>query len=290
MNVVLNRTASLVVSFIAGLVVTTVALCFTLVSPSALAEHRERTTFAEGSTGNALASVTDIPLQDGRDQRVLLVRPAGQVRGTLVMFPGGAGNIDVQADGDIAHPDNFLVRTRDAWIERGYAVVLVDAIDHRNLRGIRSNSAYAVIAQTVIDFAKAETNAPVWVVGTSQGSIAAMNAASRARPGSISGVILTESVSVLGGSHETVFDADPQGVQVPALVVANDDDHCKVAPPSMAASIAAAMTGTRADILRVRGGVTQSADACEALTPHGYLGIESEVIDGIASWMMRQRP
>jgi len=59
------------------------------------------------------------------------------------------------------------------------------------------------------------------VMGTSQGSIAAMNAAAHDSSGDIVGVILTESVSILGGSRETVFDAHPQDVHVPALVVAN---------------------------------------------------------------------
>lgn len=292
MNAALNRRISLIsstfVSFFATIVSNTLVLSLTIASQHASADHLERRTFIADSSGNVLTAVTDILLPDGRYQRVLLVRPPGQVRGTLVMFPGGAGNIDVQANGKIEHPDNFVVRTRDAWIERGYAVVLVDAIDHRDMRGVRSSPAYAAVTQSIVAFAKAETNAPVWVMGTSQGSIAAMNAASHARSGSINGVILTESVTVLGGSHETVFDADPRGVKVPALVVANDDDRCRVAPAAMAPSIAAAMKNSRAGVLRVRGGEAQSADACGSLTPHGYFGIESQVVDGIASWMTRQ--
>jgi hypothetical protein len=68
-----------------------------------------------------------------------------------------------------------------------------------------------------------------------------MNGAAHALAGSLAGVILAESVSVLGGSRETVFDADPQEVRTRNPILANQDDRCDVAPPSMASKIAAAM-------------------------------------------------
>ncbi|GCD51300.1 hypothetical protein NBRC106471_2856 [Acetobacter pasteurianus subsp. pasteurianus LMG 1262 = NBRC 106471] len=37
--------------------------------------------------------------------------------------------------------------------------------------------------------------------------------------------MLSESVSVMGGSKETVFSATPQKVTVPVLIVANQDDR-----------------------------------------------------------------
>lgn len=112
-----------------------------------------------------------------------------------------------------------------------------------------------------------------------------MNAAAHAAPASVAGVVLTESVSVLGGSHETVFSADPAAVRIPALIVANQQDRCSVAPPSMARAIAEAMTGTQAALLREDGGEQRVRDDCESLTPHGYAGIEQKVVDDIVQWM-----
>lgn len=127
---------------------------------------------------------------------------------------------------------------------------------------------------------------PVFLLGTSQGSIAAMNGAAHAPPGSIAGVVLTESVSVMGGSGETVFDAHPEQVRVPALVVANRDDRCAVAPPQAAPRIAAVMKESReVRVLMVSGGVTRSKKDCGSLTPHGYYGIEAQVVKGISNWM-----
>ena len=44
------------------------------------------------------------------------------------------------------------------------------------------------------------------------GAIAAVNGADQTVPGDIAGVVLTETVSVMGGSGKTVFSADPEKI------------------------------------------------------------------------------
>ena len=91
-------------------------------------------------------------------------------------------------------------------------------------------------------------------------------------------------------SSETVFDADPQDVRVPALVVADRDDACDVAPPSMAPSIAAAMVHSPGvNVLAVSGGMQRSEKACGSLSPHGYYGIEAQVVGAISGWLRAHR-
>jgi pimeloyl-ACP methyl ester carboxylesterase len=227
----------------------------------------------------------DLPLADGGHQRVLVDAPV-KPRAVMIMLPGGSGDIGLTRDGDIRHDDNFVVRTRDLWTARGYAVVIPDTIGRENLRGLRSSPEYARLVDSLIGFAQDKVAAPVFLLGTSQGSIAAMNGAAHAGPGRLAGVVLTESVSVMGGSHETVFDAAPEAVRVPALVVANQDDRCDVAPPAMAPKIAAAMSRSPdVKVVTVSGGITRSSKDCGSLTPHGYYGIESQVVSLIGSWM-----
>lgn len=227
----------------------------------------------------------DLPLADGGHQRVLLEIPL-KPKAVIIMLPGGSGDVGLTRDGDIRHDDNFVVRTRDLWTARGYAVVIPDTLDRANLRGLRSSPEYARLVDSLIAFAHEHVAAPVFLLGTSQGSIAAMNGAAHAGHGSLNGVILTESVSVIGGSHETVFDADPQAVRIPALVVANQDDRCDVAPPAMASKIAAAMShNSDVKVATVSGGVTRSSKDCGSLTPHGYYGIENQVVSLIDNWM-----
>lgn len=238
------------------------------------------------STSAAGEQVVDLPLGDGVTQRVLLDAPI-HPRATLVMLPGGTGDVGVGRDGDPRHDDNFVVRTRAAWVAKGYAVVIPDTIDQANLRGVRSSPAYGRLVDDVAGYARDRFQAPVFLVGTSQGTIAAMNAAARAGPGLIAGVVLTESVSVPGRrSTETVFDARPQDVRVPALIVANRDDACDVAPPAMAERIVASMIHSPSvQLLPVSGGAQRSQSACGSLSPHGYYGIEQPVIDRVAGWL-----
>lgn len=230
--------------------------------------------------------VLDLSFENGLTQRILYLAPA-RPQATLIMLPGGTGKVGVQRNGDLLHDDNFVVRTREDWVARGYAVLIPDTIAQANLRGARSSPAYGKLVDDLVAYAHSHIQVPVFLIGTSQGTIAAMNGAARSQADSIAGLVLTESVSMPGRlSTETVFDADPSAVRVPALVVANRDDACDVAPPEMAPRIVASMTRSPdARVLTVRGGVERSAKACGSLSPHGYYGIENEVVGAIANWL-----
>ncbi len=238
------------------------------------------------SAGDGLV-VEDLPLQGGGFQRVLYSPARHDTKGIIILFPGGTGEVDIEKSGHVKNSENFVVRSDDLWRERGYGIVLVDALEHQSMRGQRSSAAYAELTKRIVEFAHRQANVPVWVLGTSQGSIAAMNAASHARGMQLAGLILTEPVSILGGSHETVFDAHPEEVHIPSLVVANVDDRCKVAPPSMAQSIAQAIRHAPTTVLTVSGGEQRSRDECASLSPHGYYGIEEEIVDNIVDWMQK---
>lgn len=225
----------------------------------------------------------------GGSQRALYLSPP-KPRGTLVMLPGGAGDIGIGRDGQLRHGDNFVVRTRDLWLARGYAVVIPDAPDHESLRGRRSLPGYAAVVRDLVGIARSQAPGPVFLLGTSQGSIAAVNGAAHMPSGWIAGVVLTESVSRLGGSGETVFSASPEDVRVPVLVVANRDDRCAVAPPGDVPGIARALSAApEVRVLSVSGGTDRSGDACGSLSPHGYDGIEPLVVGDIADWLDAHR-
>ncbi|MBR1122249.1 alpha/beta hydrolase [Bradyrhizobium lablabi] len=260
----------------------------------ALPQNRELHYVQSGGKPAAAAetlqsSIFDLRFRRGISQRVLYVSPAAPVA-VIVMLPGGTGKIGLKANGEVTHGDNFLVRTRDIWARHGYAVIIPDTIDKSSLRGDRSSLPYAKIVVQLANFARSQASAPVFLLGTSQGSIAAIDGAAHAPPGLISGVILTESVSRIGGSGESVFSAAPEQVRVPALIVANRADQCNVAPPSDAPRIAAAMKNSPdVHVEYVDGGKDRSPRACGSLTPHGYYGIETEVIDVIAHWIDSHR-
>lgn len=225
-----------------------------------------------------------LALPDGAQQRVLVLTPP-HPRAVLVMFPGGSGHVGLGVDGRFAHGANILVRTRGDWVARGVAVVIADAPTAASLRGLRSTEAFRAQAQTLLLFARMRFKLPLFVVGTSQGAIAAVNAAAGAPADLVAGVVLTESVSRRGGSGESVFDAHPDQVAAPLLVVANAADACPVAPPEDAPRIAAAFTRSpHVQVLNVAGG-RPGRRACGSLSPHGYWGMEGEMVGAIGDWI-----
>ncbi|OHV15869.1 alpha/beta hydrolase [Methylorubrum extorquens] len=257
-----------------------------LVAVSLLGTPAPAQTGSARQTPVAGERVVDLPLGDGQNQRVLYDAPP-HPRATLVMLPGGSGDIGVGCDGDLRHRENFVVRTRADWVARGYAVLIPDTVDRANLRGMRSSPAYGRLMVGLAAFARDQAPSPVFLIGTSQGTIAAMSGAAHAGPGLVAGLVLTEAVSIPGRrSSKTVFDADPQSVRVPVLVVANRDDACEVTPPEMAPRIAAALPhAPSVRILAVSGGMRSSKRGCDSLSPHGYYGIEQEVVGGIVGWL-----
>lgn len=114
------------------------------------------------STSAAGEQVMDLPLGDGVTQRVLLDAPV-RPRATLVMLPGGTGDVGVRRDGDLRHDDNFVVRTRAAWVARGYAALILDTIDQANLRGVRSSPVYGRLVDGVAGYARDRFHAPVFL-------------------------------------------------------------------------------------------------------------------------------
>ena len=145
----------------------------------------EATSVARGATER----VFKLPPSSGERQRILYVALHALPRATVVMLPGGAGNIELTGDGEVRRGENFVVRTREMCAAKGYAVVIPDTIDHANLRGVRSSSEYASVVEALIRFAYAQAPGPVFLLGTSQSSIAAANGATHSDPGTLAGVV-----------------------------------------------------------------------------------------------------
>ncbi|MGI3902368.1 MAG: alpha/beta hydrolase [Janthinobacterium lividum] len=226
--------------------------------------------------------VRDLALPGGGSERVLMLRP-DHPRGTLVMLPGGTGEVGIAPDGTLAQADNVVIRTAPLWLAHGYALAIPDAVE--NLRGVRSSTEYGAAVAVLVTDAQRSNPGPIVLVGTSQGAIAAVNGAAHAS--GVAGLVLLEAVSRRGGSGESVFDADPEAVTAPVLVVANAADRCPVTPPVDAPRIAAAFTGSaRVDIVAIDGGAPDGRD-CGSLSPHGYRGIEREMVDKVTEWLAR---
>jgi len=241
---------------------------------------------AQTAHAAAAQAVSDLTFPGGTE-RVLLIA-ADRPKATLILFPGGDGAIGLASNGSIGEASNFLVRSRHHWGELGYSVIIPDA-PAGGLMGQRQTSRYAAAMTALVNYAKETSPAPVWLIGTSQGTNAVTNAAARMNDGEIAGIILTSSVTVPGkkpDEKETVFDANLAAVSVPVLVVAHSDDACKLSPPGNAEELRASFKASPdAQSLTMSGGKPPAAGPCDAEAPHGFYGVEVDTIRRMAAFI-----
>src|SRR5262245_4722038 len=218
----------------------------------------------------------------------------------LVLLVGGGGHLNLDGNGcPRTLKGNFLVRSRGLFNGAGFATALVDApSDHPGedgLKGFRIAPQHADDLGKVIADLRKRTSLPVWLVGTSRGTLSAANAAVRLA-GSVApdGVVLTSAITAGGkGGHrpwvaQTVFDLGLEAIKAPLLVVGHAADACIRTPAALMADVAARASSTRKQVATVTGGPRSTAsglDACEPRTPHGFLGQEPAVVAGIARFV-----
>lgn len=210
----------------------------------------------------------------------ILYQPAPSPVASIVLFAGGNGALNGLAG-------NFLMRVRGSFAAQGFSVAAIDAPSDRATadRLYRASAEAATDLAAVIAFLKAKAPVPVWLVGTSNGSISAANGAARLGPAQIGGLVLTSSVWN-GGMQNVPLAA----IAVPTLVVHNRDDTCRLSPPGGAEPGAASLTSAPLKELVVVAGGTLQGDPCEARSPHGYYGIENQVVPVIVAWIKAHNP
>lgn len=200
---------------------------------------------------------------------------AAKPSASLVLFPGSGG---VYAKSQ----RNFLLRIAPELIAQNFSVLVVDApSDHAGgmTWPFRASADHATDIGAVVDLAKSRSPVPVWLIGTSMGSVSAANGAA-ALGRRIGGVVLSSSVWAQGMAAIPL-----DKIVVPVLVVHNRDDRCNLSSFSAVDYAMTRMTGTPAkQFLAVSGGISKS-DACQAMSPHGYFKIEAQVVAPMVAWI-----
>ena len=75
-------------------------------------------------------------------------------------------------------------------------------------------------------------------------------------------------------------------IRVPALVVAHEDDECRVTPPDGAERIAKGLVNaSTVEVKMFSGGDSTRSGACGSLSAHGFVGIEGKVVAAIAGFI-----
>jgi pimeloyl-ACP methyl ester carboxylesterase len=195
---------------------------------------------------------------------------------TLLLFPGGSGLFR-------AVRNNFLVRTVPQFAALDVNVAVVDSPSDQPSGmsdAFRRGTEHATDVSAVIAAMRQRAAVPVWLVGTSRGTISAAAVGARLGPPQVAGVVLTSTVWNSG-----IPQVPLEEMRVPVLVVHNHDDGCFQSPFSGAAPGLERLRAVPVkELIAVSGGMSRSPP-CEALSPHGYYGIEGQVVPPIVAWI-----
>ena len=224
----------------------------------------------------------------------------------LILFTGGDGKLGLN-EGSIkdagslkpAYQSDFLARTRDNWVAQGFAVALPDVpsgqkglyLPRRGNAMFRTSPEHKEDIQGIIEFLKSQKDIPVWLVGTSMGTISAANVAAQLPPGTIDGVVLTSSVF---GITQKPLDYGLRGlsakelgrIKVPTLWAHNKKDEC---PLTLFTDVEGFMkmqhNSPKVELMTFEKGTFPRGSPCSPFHYHGFIGFEDEVVTKISNWI-----
>ncbi len=215
--------------------------------------------------------------------------PKQNAKATVLLLSGGEGGMGYK-DGQ-PRSGNFLIRSRDFFYQNDLNVVILGnptdkpRLDHP----WRVSAQHAQDALAVIENVKRKSNVPLWLVGTSNGTISA-TALGIALQERVQGLVLTASV-LTWKIPQAVPRQDVGKISVPVLFYHHKDDSC-------AGTMAYELPGTVDRFISVRqkktwittGGENAKGDPCEAFHWHGFVGMEKQAVDDISNWILSPHP
>lgn len=233
-------------------------------------------------------SVVDIPTRSGVSERIHVLKSENP-KAVAILFAGGHGGLQIGDDGKYGWGGgNFLVRSAELFVKAGLMVVVVDAPSDRQkepfLNGFRQTKEHVEDTQAVLAWVKSQTNAPIWLVGTSRGTQSVASIALGNVKG-IHGIVLTSTIL-----HDTKSKAVPEleleKLNIPVLVVHHENDGCSHCSFSLVENMMKKLDkNPHKALLTFQGGQTKG-DPCNAFGYHGFNGIEQEVVMKMTDWML----
>jgi hypothetical protein len=225
---------------------------------------------------------------------VRLDKPARTARASVILMTGGDGLLTLDATGTITtSTGNFLIRSANLFLRDGLNLMMADATP-AHPTGLnfltRLSATHAAELQGFINAAISRWGKPVWVVGTSNGSISTVTAGGfQPALAGLKGVVLTSPVTNLTPATQPTFNLFASRITVPALVVWHQDDHCSSSPPAGAAALFTAIPSANKASRTFDRGHSVATDPCGAFSEHGYAGIEEKVVKRIADFIRGEK-
>jgi pimeloyl-ACP methyl ester carboxylesterase len=231
--------------------------------------------------------LVQIPVRAGQTQGIYIDQPAAAPPWVIVLFAGDQGVVALNGNGPSAMQGNFVIRTAGYWTSAGDAIAIVDAPSDQSSGmndAFRLSEAHAAdLHAAVAALRQRFPAAKIALLGTSRGTISVGNVLKR-EPQLADAYVLSSPVTISARGEPGLSGMHWDVGATPVLVVSNENDSCRVSPFSAARALA---EDSHLRFLAVssseRGGIR--ANECGAKSPHGFLGIENQVLSALSQWL-----
>lgn len=231
--------------------------------------------------------LVEIAPRPGVTQSFFIAR-AEAPKAVALLYSGGHGDIHLRLEDGrpVFNAGNFLLRSRGEFARNGIVPVIVD-VPSDFAQGVsdayRQSDAQVADARAVLAAVHARfPGQPVFVVTTSRSTLSGAHLGRALAAGEIAGVVLSSSM-VASGPWGSLVGFDFKAVTAPLLFVHHRNDGCQATPYDAAARMAESFA-----LVSVDGGSPPKSGPCAPFAPHGYYGMESQVIGAMAAWMLKQ--
>jgi hypothetical protein len=114
---------------------------------------------------------------------------------TLMLLPGGYGGFTVKKDGP--ESDDFLVKNCREFALKGFNVAVVGKPGDKRELDLQSRRGFNHLTDLrgVVEYLRSETSLPVWLIGTSKGTVSAASAAIVFGNEDLAEILLTSSIT-----------------------------------------------------------------------------------------------
>jgi predicted esterase len=204
----------------------------------------------------------------------------------FVVLPGGSAGFGKLVDG-VPSSKNSLVRMQPLFAQAGASTFAMfrprgmtqDEMSYE----YRLTDEHMEELRAVIRDIRSKSKAPIWLIGTSRGTVSATRAA-LVMPDEIAGIVLT--ASVVKKTAGNVSSQPIEQIQKPVLMVHHIWDRCPVCPHDEAKALIQRFTGSsRAAFVSIESGSDPQEGVCGPLHWHGFPGAEQEVVDRVMKWV-----
>ncbi len=194
---------------------------------------------------------------------------------------------------------NFLIRSAQLFANHGFKTITIDRPFNLNpptatYDDYRRSQMHAVDIAGVVS-QENPNNRAVFLVGTSRGTLSAVAQSVMGTAAMLSSPVTSGSAAYLDDGIEPEFQAAwfvapvvSLPLPVPVQILEHKHDGCSVSSPSGAKTLNQNLmsAGVQTFFHEVIGGFEEvGGDPCEALSHHGFLGIERRVVRRISKQM-----